>query len=187
VKVAKQLMALAVLGLPAIVLAGDGRLTLPDFSALAARASNHTDVSLDGGLLDFASHFVDEKNPDAAQAHKFMAGLKSIEIHTYEFNADNAYSPGDVDMIRRQLQSPAWKRLVQTHEAAQRENVDIYVSMDGERATGLVILAEEPRELTIINLAGTIDLKDLAKVGGQMGIPKQVAAAADSGSKTVAD
>jgi hypothetical protein len=187
VKVAKQLVALAVLALPAFVLAGDGRLSLPDFSALAARASDHTDVSLDGGLLKFASHFMDEKDPDAAQAHKIMAGLKNIEIHTYEFSADNAYSASDIDLIRRQLVAPGWKRVVQTHEAEQRENVDIYVSIDGERATGLAIIAAGPRELTIINLVGTIDLKDLAKVGGQMGISKQVAAAADSGSKTVAD
>lgn len=184
---AKQLMALAVIALPAISLAQDGRLKLPDFSALAARASDHTDVSLDGGLLNLASHIVDDKNPDTTQAHKLMAGLKNIEIHTYEFSADGAYSASDVDQIRRQLQSPNWKRLVQTHNTQEREDVDIYISMDGQHANGLAIIAAEPRELTVINLVGTIDLKDLAKLGGQMGIPKEVAAAADSGTKTAVD
>jgi len=184
---AKLLMALAILALPAVVRAQDGRLKLPDFSALAARASDHTDVSLDGGLLNLASHLVDDKNPDTAPAHKLLAGLKNIEIHNYEFSADDAYSASDVDQIRRQLKSPNWKRLVQTHDAKEREDVDIYMSVDGQRANGLAIIAAEPRELTIINLVGTIDLKDLAKLGGQMGIPKQVAAAADSEAKTAVD
>ena len=185
--IARQLVALAVMALPAIALAEDGRLTLPDFSALAARASDHTDVSLDGGLLNLASHFIDDQDPDSAQAHKLIAGIRNIEIHTYEFSADAAYSTSDVDKIRRQLQSPEWKRLVQTHSAKEREDVDIYLATDGQHAHGLAIIAAGPRELTIINLVGNIDLKGLAKLGGQMGIPKQVAAAADSGSKTAAD
>jgi hypothetical protein len=184
---AKQLLALTVVALPLTVLAQDGRLKLPDFSALAARASEHTDISLNGDQLSLASHIGDDKNRDIAQAHKLVAGLKNLEIHTYEFSADDAYSASDVEMVRRQLQSPEWKRLVQTHSAKEREDVDIYVSMDGQRPNGLALIVAEPRELTIINLVGTIDLKDLAKLGGQMGIPKQVAAVADSGTKTAAD
>ena len=184
---ARQLVALAVMTLTAIALAQDGRLRLPDFTALAARASDHTDVSLDSGLLNFASHFGDDKDPDTAQAHKLMAGLRNVEIHSYEFGTDDAYSASDVDKVRQQLQSPNWKRLVQTHNTQEREDVDIYVSMDGQHANGLAIIAAEPRELMIINLVGSIDLKGLAKLGGQMGISKQVAAAADSGTKTAAD
>jgi uncharacterized protein DUF4252 len=184
---AKQLLALAVVALPLSVVAQDGRLKLPDFSALAARASDHTDVSLNGILLNLINHIGDEKNPDTAQAHKLIAGLKNIEIHTYEFSADDAYSTSDVDKIRRQLQSPNWKRVVQTHDTQERGDVDIYVSTDGQLTNGLAIIAAEPRELTIINLVGTIDLNGLAKLGGQVGISKQVAAAADSGTKTAAD
>ncbi len=38
--------------------------------------------------------------------------------------------------------------------------------------TGLVIIAAEPRELTIVNLVGPIDLDRLAGLQGQFGIPK---------------
>ena len=65
--------------------------------------------------------------------------------------------------------------------------MDIFVSMDGQRINGLALIAAEPRELTIINLVGNMDIKDVAKLGGQMGIPKQIAEAVDSGSKTPAD
>jgi hypothetical protein len=183
----KALATVALLTLPLTLLAGDGRLKLPDFSALAARASDHTDISLDGGLLALAGHFVDDQKPDSAQARKLLAGLKNIEIHSFEFKTDNAYSASDVEQLRRQLQAPQWKRLVQAHDAEQRSDVDIFVSMDGEQVSGLALISAEPRELTIINLVGTMDVKDLAKLGGQMGIPKQIAAAADTGTKTSVD
>jgi hypothetical protein len=177
---ARQILALAALTLPVAALAQDGHLKLPDFSALAARASEHTDISLDGGLLNFARQFVNEndRGPDAAASRRFMANLRSIEVHSYEFKTDHAYSASDIDAVRRQLQAPGWKRLVQTHSAADQQDVDIYVSLDGERPTGLAIIAAEPREFTIVNLVGTIDLKDLASMGGQMGIPKHVVAEA---------
>ena len=182
---ARQVLAMAVLTLPVAALAQDGHLTMPDFSALAARASEHTDISLGGGLLHFASHFVDDKDPDSAATRRFMAGLREIEVHSYEFSSDQAYTASDIDLVRRQLQSPGWKRLVQTHSAAGHEDVDIYVALDGERPTGLAIIAAEPREFTIVNLVGTVDLKDLARIGGQMGIPKHVVAVAEA--KTAAD
>jgi Domain of unknown function (DUF4252) len=186
-KFVRTLVTLALVAVPVTLMAEDGRLKMPDFSALAARASDHTDVSLDGGLLKLAGNVIDDKKPDAAGARKLIAGLKDIEIHSYEFSADNAYSASDVEQIRRQLQSPEWKRLVQTHSANEREDVDIFVSMDGQRINGLALIAAEPRELTIINLVGNMDIKDVAKLGGQMGIPKQIAEAADSGPKTPAD
>jgi hypothetical protein len=177
---ARQILALAALTVPMAALAQDGHLRLPDFSALAARASAHTDITLGGGLLNFARQFVNENDhdPDAAATRRFMADLRSIEVHSYEFGSDHAYSASDIDSVRRQLQSPGWKRLVQTHSAADQEDVDIYVALDGDRPTGLAIIAAEPREFTIVNLVGTIDLKDLASMGGQMGIPRHVVAEA---------
>jgi Domain of unknown function (DUF4252) len=185
--VARQLVAITLLAMPSVLLAEDGRLKLPDLSALSARASDHTDISLHGGLLALASQFMDGQNPDVAQAKKVVAGIKDIEVHSYTFTVDNAYSASDVEQLRHQLKSPEWQRLVQSHSAKEREAVDIFVSTDGQRANGIVIIAAEPRELTIVNLVGNIDLKEVATLGGQMGIPKQIAHVADSGSKTAAD
>jgi hypothetical protein len=182
---ARQILALVAFALPVAALAQDGHLNLPDFSALAARATEHTDISLGAGLLHFASHFVDDKDPDSAATRRFVAGLREIEVHSYEFSTDQTYSASDIESVRRQLQSPGWKRLVQTHNAADHADVDVYISLDGERPTGIAIIAAQPREFTIVNLVGTVDLKDLASMGGQMGIPKHVVAGIEA--KTVAD
>src|SRR5258708_15015120 len=108
---ARRIVALAALTLPVAALAQDGHLTLPDFSALAARASEHTDISLGAGLLHFASHFFDDKDPDAAATRRFMAGLRGIEEHSYKFSSHPAYSARGTDSARRQLRLPRWKRL----------------------------------------------------------------------------
>jgi hypothetical protein len=36
---------------------------------------------------------------------------------------------------------------------------------------GLAIIAAEPREFTIVNIVGSIDLEDLHKLEGKFGVP----------------
>jgi hypothetical protein len=39
-------------------------------------------------------------------------------------------------------------------------------------AIGLALISSEPRELTIVNIVGVIDLEKLRKLEGQFGVPK---------------
>ena len=41
----------------------------------------------------------------------------------------------------------------------------------GARFEGLAILAAEPKELTVVNIIGIIDIEKLSKLEGQFGIP----------------
>jgi hypothetical protein len=40
------------------------------------------------------------------------------------------------------------------------------------KANGLAIIASEPREFTIVNIVGAVDLEKLRQLEGQFGIPK---------------
>ncbi len=44
--------------------------------------------------------------------------------------------------------------------------------MRGEQIAGLVIISAEPRELTLVNIVGPVDLDKLASLEGQFGIPR---------------
>jgi len=46
------------------------------------------------------------------------------------------------------------------------------MSVDQGNANGLVIIASEPREFTVVNIVGSIDLQKLHKLEGKFGIPK---------------
>ncbi len=58
------------------------------------------------------------------------------------------------------------------HGAKDHGNVDIYISIEQGRANGLAIIASEPREFTIVNIVGSIDLQKLHRIEGKFGIPK---------------
>jgi hypothetical protein len=75
-------------------------------------------------------------------------------------------------MVRKQLTAPGWQRLVEVRSAKEQTNVDIYILMDANKANGLAIISSEPREFTIVNIVGSIDLQKLHRLEGQLGIPK---------------
>ena len=52
-------------------------------------------------------------------------------------------------------------------------HVQIYVAVDRGVANGLAIIASEPREFTIVNIVGSIDMRKLHGLEGQFGIPKR--------------
>ena len=64
-----------------------------------------------------------------------------------------------------------WKKIVTVREKS-RETNDVYVDMRGEEVVGLAIINAEPRELTVVNIVGTIDLDKLSKIEGNFGIPR---------------
>ena len=147
-----------------------GQLTLPDLRDLESQASESVVVTMGPWLLRFASHFADDKDPDSAAARRVLANIKSITVHSYQFDRDFVYSQTDIDAVRAQLGAPNWNRLAQVR-GKDRKNVDVYVSMEHEKTTGLAVIASEPRELTIVNIVGSISPEDLRKISGHLDLP----------------
>lgn len=144
------------------------RLTL-DVPGLADRASEVVDVTLDGPLLRMASKFLSSKDPDERAARDIVQKLEGIYVKSYTFEKDGEYDPAIVERLRSQLSS--WKHIVTVREKS-RETNDIYVNMRGEDVIGLTIINAEPRELTLVNIVGPIDLDKLSRLEGQFGIPR---------------
>jgi Domain of unknown function (DUF4252) len=167
--------------------AESGRLTLPDFRELETRASESTVVTVGPWLLHFASHFADRHDPDGAATRRVLANIKSITVHSYEFDSDFVYSPADVEAVRAQLRAPNWNRLAQVR-GKNREHVDVYVSMENDRTTGLAVISAEPRELTIVNVVGSISPEDLQRLSAHLDLPgMRVTTSETSGSDTERD
>jgi hypothetical protein len=156
-----------------VALAGPpAMLNLPDFDALAAKATESVNISLDPALLGLAAGFLDSSNPEDAATRELIRGLKGIYVRSYTFAADFAYPSAQVDLVRKQLAAPGWQRLVEVNSTRDHTHVDIYVSVDHGAANGLAIIASEPREFTIVNIVGSIDLAKLHRLEGKFGIPK---------------
>jgi Domain of unknown function (DUF4252) len=166
------LAPVAALAASAALAAPAALLNLPDFDSLVGKATESINISLDTSLLGLAAGFLDSSNPEDAATKELIAGLKGIYVRSYTFDRDFAYPAAQVDQVRKQLAAPGWQRLVQVNNSRDRTHVDIYVSVDRGVANGLAIIASEPRQFTIVNIVGAIDLAKLHHLEGKFGVPR---------------
>ncbi len=148
--------------------AQQARLKLDHLNALAAKASEVVEVTLDGQALAMGAKFM-EKEPEAKA---LVQGLSGIYVKVFEFEQPGAYTPADVEAIRSQLQAPGWSRIVQV-KSRKDGDVGVYVLSDGKGGNaGMAIFVAEAKELVVVNIVGPIDLEKLSALEGRMGIPK---------------
>ncbi len=170
--------ARVVFTLAALLLAGPtfaqtkGRLNLPEFAALGDKASESVTVTLDSNLLGIAARFLSSEDPEEAKAKKLVSSLTGIYVRHFTFETDYAYPKGDIDRVRRQLEGPGWSRIVEARSKKENTTVDVFLLIDGDKAQGLAVIASEPREFTIVNIVGNIDLEQLHDLEGNFSIPK---------------
>ena len=145
-----------------------GRLQF-DWDKLAAKASEKVDLNFEGPMLTLASNFLRDTG-DEAQAKKIIQGLTAVVVKSFEFEKEGQYSEADLKALRAQLRSPEWSSVIDVRE--KTESVTVYMKGDGAKAQGIVVIAAEPRELTVVQLLGSIDPSMLGALSGQFGIPK---------------
>ena len=165
-----RLFALAVLALPLFASAAEpiGQLNLPSFTGLQSKASEVVDITLGAWPLALASKFMNADDPKDAEVKKVLSGIKSIAVRSYEFDSDFVYSKEDVDAVRKQLAAPGWTQLVQVHKRDRAQDVEVYVALTEDQAKGFAVVASEPRKFTILNIVGSIDLDQIAKLQHHM-------------------
>jgi hypothetical protein len=167
-----------VLTLAALLMAGPtlaqskGQLRLPEFASLIDKADESVNVTLDANLLGMAGRFLNSEDPEQAAAKKLVSSLTGVYVRHFTFNSDYAYPKADVDGVRRQLSAPGWSRIVGATSKKENTVVDVFVLIEGGKAQGLSIIASEPREFTIVNIVGSIDLEQLHDLEGNFGVPK---------------
>lgn len=140
-----------------------------DFPGLAERAAEVVDVTLDAQMLRLASKFLSSRDADQKEIREIVAKLDGIYVRIYEFDKTGEYDRDIMERVRKQL-GPTWKKVVNVR--GRKENVEVYFDTRGDTIAGLVVIAAEPRELTLVNIVGPIDVEKLTHLGGQFGIPR---------------
>ena len=171
-RTALALAACAAFLLPLPGSAAGPQLKIPDFSQLRGKATESTDITIDGILLSLAKKFAASDEEGDKEALSLLSDIKSVRVRSFEFDSDDAYSRADVESVRSQLSAPGWNAIVQSHKREPKEDVDVYLNMDGDKIKGVAVVSIEPRSFTIVNIVGSIDIDKLAKIEGQLSIPK---------------
>jgi hypothetical protein len=157
--------------LPAVTLAAGPQLELPAFEHLQQRATDAVNLSFGPSTLGLASHLLQDSDPADAGFAQLVRGLKGVYIRSYEFAADDAYPTEAVEAVRRQLAAPDWTRVTQVRSHGDGEQVDIYVCLVHGKMEGLALIASDHRRFTILNVVGSFDLRQLATLEHQFGLP----------------
>jgi Domain of unknown function (DUF4252) len=138
---------------------------------LTGKGNDSVDVSLNRNMLQFAAKFLDGKDAEEAKMKTLIASLEGIYVKRFQFKKEGTWSPGDLEKIRVQLKAPEWSRIVGV-QSADRNNIEVYVRTENSKVSGVAILSSGPKELTVANLVGEIDLDSIAELGGRFGVPK---------------
>lgn len=138
---------------------------------LQPKAIETVEVNLDGNLLAIAKKFLSASDPEEAEAKKVLDGVRGIYVRVLKFRKEGEYSMADVEKLRTSVKAPGWQRVVDVRSSEGRgDNAGVYMKSDGNQIQGLVVLAAEPRELTVVNVVGNINPEQIRKLG-KFGIP----------------
>ena len=140
------------------------------FAKLAEKAEEVVDIRLDDNLLKLAG-MSKGKAAHGSLDIKNVGKLTGGFIRSYEFKTEGAYSQADVDQFVSQMNVGGWACLVSVHSKKDRETSKICMHHRGDEVDGMAIVNAEPKELTIVNLTGSITQEELNKLQGEFHIP----------------
>src|SRR5229473_1160488 len=145
------------------------RLQIDQLDSLANRASETVDVKLDERLMATTAKIFSGK--DDEDIKEILKGLKGIYVKSFEFEKEGQYSPADVESVMSQLRGGGWSKIVGVRSKKDGDNVDVYLMMQGDQIEGLAVISAEPKEFTVVNIVGPVNLEKLTKLEGQFGVP----------------
>jgi Domain of unknown function (DUF4252) len=153
-------------------LAQTALLKLDNLDKLSASAKQVVDVTVDEQLLQLASKFLSStRSADEREIRELVKDLKGVYVKRFEFDTDGQYSSADIEPVLKQLRGSGWARIVGVTSKREFTNIEVFVMTEASIIKGIAVVAAEPRELTVVNVVGPIDVDRLSRLQGQFGIP----------------
>jgi hypothetical protein len=129
-----------------------------NLDTLSSKAKEKAEVTLEGSLL------AQVLQAAPANVKSAVANVSRVVVRHYEFEKAGQYSDTDLDGVRKQVSNGAgWSRVLNVKEEHESTEVYMLTSQDG-KPTGFLLISAEPKELTVVNVVGTVDLASLRAV-----------------------
>jgi hypothetical protein len=123
-------------------------------------------------MLGVAAGIVPDSDVPTRQA---INKLDGVSVHLLRFGAGGIADEREVDAIRSSYRLRGWKHVVTTANGGgplHTGTTDVWFVLDGMNVRGAVVLAETPKSLTLITVAGDLSPVDVLHLRGHFGIPK---------------
>src|SRR2546423_6112746 len=147
------------------------KLQLDQLDVLANRASDTVDVKLDEHLMQTTAKFFSGKDSDDAEIRDLIKNVKGIYVKSFSFEKENEYSSAEIESVMSQLRGGGWTKIIGVTSKKDGDNVDVYLMTLGDQINGLAVVSAEPKEFTVVNVVGPIDLGKLSRLEGSFGVP----------------
>lgn len=131
-------------------------LDLSSLDKLIPKASEHSVINLDGEKLKSSFGMLATDNP-SMQA---LAGMTGIQVVEMKFDKENSYTIADLEQITRQLNGKGWNKIIDVKEKGEYTQMFMRPK-EGTSAGGMVIIASQPKELTVVHISGSTDLNSM--------------------------
>ena len=154
-----------------VTTAQSAKLQLDQLDVLANRASETVDVKLDEHLMQTTYKFFAGKDIDDAEIRDLLKNVKGIYVKSFSFEHENEYTSAEVDSVTSQLRSGGWNKIVGVTSKKDGDNVEVYLLNLGDSISGLAVVCAEPKEFTVVNIVGPINLEKLTQLEGSFGVP----------------
>jgi hypothetical protein len=137
------------------------------FSELAGDEDSVVEVNIPGNLLKLGCQF----DPDLCDA---IDGVHSIRAVILELEGENAEprarsAEEEIKRIKRRLGGQGWESLVRIRERGA--DMHILLLFDDGAIDGLALMGVDGRDVLFVNIAGTVDLAAIQRLGERYDIP----------------
>lgn len=146
--------------------------TPPALTALGAQAVVKNSFTLDRNMLRAAAGLYSDADPGTLQA---IDKLEGVSVHVLRFGPAGVPDEAAVNSIREAYHLRGWKHLVTTTNSGgpvHNEHTDVWMVLDGANVRGAVVLAETPKSVTLVTVAGNLSPVDILHLRGHFGIPR---------------
>jgi Domain of unknown function (DUF4252) len=144
----------------------------PALAQLSSQAAMKENFTLDRAMLGVAAGLVPDSDAPTRQA---INKLDGVSVHTMRFGAAGIPDQNAVEAIRQAYHLRGWKHVVTTSDhgsPVKNGTTDVWFVLDGVNVKGAVVLAETPKSLTLVTVAGNLSPVDLMHLRGHFGIPR---------------
>jgi hypothetical protein len=150
-----------------------GRLRLESIEKLAPKAAEAVNIEIDGILIKFAGSILSDEDADERAVKELVTGLRGVYVRSYEFKSAGEFAEADVAALREQLRAPGWTRVMDVKsKRLDFGDAEVYLATAGGRVEGFALLVVEPRELTVVNIVGALDLDKIRRLGENLNLPR---------------
>ena len=144
-------------------------LDLSSVDKLAAKAKEVNRVTLTHDQLQMFMRMGGDN--DKSDKKKLMSSLDSVQVRNFTFEQAGQYSDADLDAVRSQVERMrGCTAIVDSKE--KNEHSQVFLCSENGKASGIAVISGEPKEVTVVFVKGTLNLSDLGKLDGVMGMPK---------------